>query len=78
MTTPQSHVAVIDQGPALRFDGSAAPVLYLATAVSGAADGDSVWQITRYNTASGVQAYHPNGDDGYRYIWSLRATYTYS
>jgi hypothetical protein len=78
MQHPQSHVAVIDIGPSLRFDGSATPILYLAVASAGASEADLVWQIVKYDTTSGVSALHPFGSDDARFAWSQRATYPYS
>lgn len=78
MANPQAHVAVIDTGPSLRFDPSASPILYLGLAAAGSGDGKSVWQITRFDTTSGVTALHPDGNDSYIFAWTLRASYAYS
>lgn len=74
---PQSHVAIVDLGPALRFDSSANPILYLGLAATGSGEGESVWQITQIDVTSGVAFRYPNGDSGYNFIWSLRAMLSY-
>lgn len=67
-----------DTGPALRFDGSASPVLYLGTAAAGSADAAAVWQIQQIDTTSGVEVLFADGNTNYDNIWNNRAGLSYS
>ena len=78
MTNPQSHVAVIDVGPAIRFDASASPILYLGTAPAGSLETDGVWAIQRFDVTVGVKGTWANGSAGQENIWTARASLSYS
>lgn len=69
---------VDDQQLTLRFDNSAAPLLYLGQAAPGSSESASVWRIQLIDTTSGVAMKWAGGAATYTNAWSNRASLSYS
>jgi hypothetical protein len=74
----QGHVRDLGVDLALRFDGSANPVLYLGLAQPGSLEADSAWQIMQIDVTSGVSIRYANGNAAFTNAWTDRATLAYS
>lgn len=61
----------------LKVDVASPTVVYVGEASPGAATSDSVWNIFKVDTSTGVSITFAERDSGYKYIWDDRATYTY-
>ena len=79
MTTARRAGPFAREDPlALRFDGSASPVLYLAEAAPGSSDGDPVWRIMQIDTTGPITIKWADGNNSFSQIWNNRASLSYS
>ena len=53
-------------------------IMYIGVAAIASSESVAVWQITEYNTTSGVTAKMADGNDDYDNIWDNRESLTYS
>lgn len=63
---------------ALRFDGAAAPVLYLGEAVPGSVTSAGVWKVQKIDTTTGVSIQWADGNANYDNVWDNRGSLSYS
>lgn len=78
-TTITGNVSIVGVTYATRIDDSATPIIYIGKAPLASITSDSVWQISKLDTSSGLIKTWADGNADFDNVWDDRATtITYS